>query len=102
MIQTYMLVKTKVRDIRTFAPKRYTAGLCIVTKVILWCILNHCIADSIDLSNDSAYCGIIKSEYFEFTVFQNIENKNYLFDLMKNGIPVNLRNLSIKQSCINL
>ena len=76
MIQKYMIVETKVRDILTLAPKRYTAGLCMVTKVILWCILNHCIADSIDLFNDSAYCGIIKSEYFEFTVFQNIENKN--------------------------
>ena len=40
---------TKVEKMLTLAPERYTAGLCMVAKVILWCILNHCIADSIDL-----------------------------------------------------
>ena len=68
----------------TLAPKRYTAGFCMVAKVILWCILpqnalrrdcnskcieiieghylevvlllylNHCIVDSIDLHNARA------------------------------------------------
>ena len=33
----------------TLAPERYTAGFCMVAKVILLCILNYCIADSIDL-----------------------------------------------------
>ena len=35
----------------TLAPERYTAGFCMVAKVISWCI---CIADSIDLHNDRA------------------------------------------------
>ena len=38
----------------TLAPERYTAGLCMVTKVTPWCISNQCIADSIDLHNDTA------------------------------------------------
>ena len=29
---------TKVGDMQTLAPERYTAGLCMVTKVIPWCI----------------------------------------------------------------
>ena len=29
---------TKVGDMRTLAPESYTAGLCMVTKVIPWCI----------------------------------------------------------------
>ena len=29
---------TKVGDMRILAPERYTAGLCMVTKVIPWCI----------------------------------------------------------------
>ena len=38
----------------TLAPERYTAGFCMVAKVILWCIWNYCIADSIDLHNARA------------------------------------------------
>ena len=38
----------------TLAPKRYTAGFCMVAKVFLWCIRNHCITDSIDLHNARA------------------------------------------------
>ena len=45
---------TKVGDMLTLAPERYTAGLCMVTKVTPWCISNHRIADSIDLHNDTA------------------------------------------------
>ena len=29
---------TKVEKMLTLAPKRYTAGFCMVAKVILWCI----------------------------------------------------------------
>ena len=29
---------TKVEKILTLAPERYTAGFCMVAKVILWCI----------------------------------------------------------------
>ena len=29
---------TKVEKMLTLAPERYTAGFCIVAKVILWCI----------------------------------------------------------------
>ena len=37
------------------AHERYIAGFCMVAKVSLsWCILNHCIADSIDLHNARA------------------------------------------------
>ena len=42
---------TKVEKMLTLAPERYTAGFRMVAKVILWCIWNHCIADSIDLHN---------------------------------------------------
>ena len=45
---------TKEGDMLTLAPERYTAGLCMDTKVIPYCIRNHCIADSIDLHNDTA------------------------------------------------
>ena len=45
---------TKVEKMLTLAPERYTAGFRMVAKVILWCILNHCIADSIDLHNTRA------------------------------------------------
>ena len=45
---------TKVEKMLTLAPERYTAGFCMVAKVILWCIWNHCIADSIDLHNARA------------------------------------------------
>ena len=45
---------TKVEKLLTLAPERYTAGFCMVAKVILWCIWNHCIADSIDLHNARA------------------------------------------------
>ena len=45
---------TKVQKMLTLAPKRYTVGFRMVAKVILWCIWNHCIADSIDLHNDRA------------------------------------------------
>ena len=40
---------TKVEKMLTLAPERYTAGFCMVAKVILLCIWNHCIAASIDL-----------------------------------------------------
>ena len=40
---------TKVEKMLTLAPERYTAEFCMVAKVILWCIWNHCIADSINL-----------------------------------------------------
>ena len=42
---------TMVEKILTLAPERYTAGFCMVAKVILWCIWNRCIADSMDLHN---------------------------------------------------
>ena len=29
---------TKVEKMLTLAPERYTAGFCMVAKVILWCI----------------------------------------------------------------
>ena len=29
---------TKVEKMKTLAPKRYTAGFCMVAKVMLWCI----------------------------------------------------------------
>ena len=45
---------TKVEKMLTLAPKRYTAEFCMVAKVTLWCIWNHCIADSIDLHNARA------------------------------------------------
>ena len=45
---------TKVEKMLTLAPDRYTAGFCMVAKVIQWCIRNHCIADSIDLYNTRA------------------------------------------------
>ena len=45
---------TKVEKMLTLAPERYTAGFCMVAKVILWCIWNHCIADLIDLHNARA------------------------------------------------
>ena len=45
---------TKVEKMLTLAPERYTAGFRMVAKVILWCIWNHCIADSIDLHNARA------------------------------------------------
>ena len=45
---------TKVEKMLTLAPERYTAEFCMVAKVILWCIRNHCIADSFDLHNARA------------------------------------------------
>ena len=42
---------TKVEKMLTLAPERYTAKFCMVAKVILWCIWNHCIADSIEAVN---------------------------------------------------
>ena len=45
---------TKVEKMLTLAPERYTAGFCMVAKVILWCIWNHWIADSIALHNSRA------------------------------------------------
>ena len=45
---------TKVEKMLTLAPERYTAGFCMVAKVVPWCIWNHCIADSIDLHNARA------------------------------------------------
>ena len=45
---------TKVEKMLTLALERYTAGFGMVAKVILWCIWNHCIADSIDLHNARA------------------------------------------------
>ena len=45
---------TEVEKMLTLAPERYTAGFCMVAKVIIWCIWNHCIADSIDLHNARA------------------------------------------------
>ena len=42
---------TKVEKMLTLAPERYTAWFYMVAMVILWCIWNHCIADSIDLHN---------------------------------------------------
>ena len=45
---------TKVDKMLTLAPERYTAEFFMVAKVILWCIWNHCIADSIDLHNARA------------------------------------------------
>ena len=45
---------TKEEKMLTLAPERYTAGFCMVAKVILSCIWNHCIADSIDLHNARA------------------------------------------------
>ena len=36
------------------APERYTAEFCMAAKVIILCIWNHCIADSIDLYNARA------------------------------------------------
>ena len=38
----------------TLAPERYTAEFCMVARVFLWCIRNHCKADSIDLHNARA------------------------------------------------
>ena len=40
---------TKVGKLLTLAPERYTAEFCMVAKLILWCISNHCIADLTDL-----------------------------------------------------
>ena len=51
---TYISRGIKVEKMLTLAPERYTAGFCMVAKVILWCICNHCIADSIDLHNTRA------------------------------------------------
>ena len=30
--------ETQVEKMQTLAPERYTAGFCMVAKVILWCI----------------------------------------------------------------
>ena len=76
----------------TLAPERYTAGLCMVTKVIPWYIWNHCIADSIDLHNGTAdgflrklarYMWNYNVGKYRIIAFQNIENEKYLSDLMK-------------------
>ena len=45
---------TKVEKMLPLAPERYTAGFCMVAKAILWCICNHCKADSINLHNARA------------------------------------------------
>ena len=45
---------TKAEKMLTLAPEMYTAGFCMVAMVILWCIWNYCIADSIDLHNAMA------------------------------------------------
>ena len=41
--------------------KKYTAAFCMDTRVILWCIWNHCIVDSIDLHNVRAVNFLQKS-----------------------------------------
>ena len=39
MVFEYSLSRgTKVEKMLTLAPERYTAGICMVAKVILWCI----------------------------------------------------------------
>ena len=41
-------------EVQALAQERYIAGVCMVANAILWCILNHCIADSVDLHNAMA------------------------------------------------
>ena len=72
---------------RILAPESYTAALYMVTKVIPWRILNHCVADSNELHNVTADNILRKlARYmlnyivrkYRITVFQNIENEKYL------------------------
>ena len=81
---------TKVVKMLTLAPERYTAGFCMVAKVILWCIWNHCIADPIDLHNASAVNFLRKlsenmSKYYFSKCYIFLSKK---FRIVKYGVQI--------------